>query len=228
VIITLAGHVDHGKSSLVRALTGVDTDRLAEEKRRGLTIDLGFAYADFAGQRIGFVDVPGHHRFVHNMVAGVAAHQTALVVVAADDGVMPQTREHLTILELIGVRRAIVAVTKSDRVDDDRLTRALTEAHALLGESSIECVAMIATSTSTGRGLEELRQCIANLAAEPVMSSLDQEFRLAVDRAFNVRGAGLVVTGTVHSGAVHEGDELLVAPLGQQARARAIVVKFVV
>src|SRR4249920_208764 len=121
MIVTLAGHVDHGKTSLVEALTGVNTDTLAEERRRGLTIDLGFSYTDIAGRRIGFVDVPGHHRFIHNMVAGVAAHQHALLVVAADDGPMPQTREHLALLRLLGVERGIAAVTKADCVESDRL-----------------------------------------------------------------------------------------------------------
>lgn len=224
MIITLAGHVDHGKTSLVHALTGVDTDRLAEEKRRGLTIDLGFAYADFGSTRVGFVDVPGHQRFVHNMVAGVAAGQTALIAIAADDGVMPQTREHLAILELIGVQKAIVAVTKADRVDADRLTEAVAEADALVATSSIERVATIVTSVATGTGIGALRTAIESLVTTtPLQQGLG--FRLAVDRSFNVRGAGLVVTGTVHSGSVRDGDELVIAPIGTPVRARSIRVQ---
>ncbi|NJN52191.1 MAG: selenocysteine-specific translation elongation factor [Gammaproteobacteria bacterium] len=224
MIVTLAGHVDHGKTSLVRALTGVDTDRLAEEKRRGLTIDLGFAYANLDNVRIGFVDVPGHHRFVHNMVAGVAAQQTALIAIAADDGVMPQTIEHLAILELIGVRHAIVAITKADRVEAARLHDAIAQANALLDASSLARIATIPTSVTNGAGIEDLRHALAKIRA-PAPLQADAGFRLAVDRAFNVRGAGLVVTGTIHSGSVAEGDELLIAPSGESTKARAIRVQ---
>jgi len=225
VIVTLAGHVDHGKTSLVRALTGVDTDRLEEEKRRGLTIDLGFAYADFDGKRVGFVDVPGHQRFIHNMVAGVAARQVALLVIAADDGVMPQTREHLTILELIGVQRAIVAITKTDRVDADRMHDVIENANELVDASTIERIATIPTSSTTGAGIDALRDRVAALAMAAETATQDECFRLAVDRVFTVRGAGLVATGTVHSGQVRSGDDVTVAPRGVAARVRGLRVK---
>ena len=135
MIVTLAGHVDHGKTSLVRALTGVNTDRLAAEQARGLTIDIGFAYVDLGDRRVGFVDVPGHHRFIHNMVAGVASNQFALLVIAADDGPMPQTAEHLSILSLTGVRQGVIALTKADRVSDERLEEAKAEVAAAVSSS---------------------------------------------------------------------------------------------
>ena len=153
MIITLAGHVDHGKTSLVQCLTGQDTDRLAEEKRRGLTIDLGFAYISVEGTQMGFVDVPGHHRFIHNMVAGVASMQYALLVVAADDGPMPQSREHLQILELIGVADGVIALTKCDRVDAERERQAEAEIRALVADSFLAHAPIIHTSATTGNWL---------------------------------------------------------------------------
>lgn len=222
MIFTLAGHVDHGKSSLVRALTGVDTDRLQEEKRRGLTIDLGFAYADFDGVRVGFVDVPGHHRFVHNMVAGVAAGQTALLVVAADDGVMPQTREHVTILALNGVDRAVVAISKADRVDAVRCADVERDVRALLDGAHIDALAVVHTAIDRPETVDALRVELGRAARHPAETWSSAPFRLAVDRAFNVRGVGLVVTGTVHTGLVAEGDHVLVAPSGKEARVRSL------
>ena len=222
MIVTLAGHVDHGKTSLVHALTGVDTDSLAEEKRRGLTIDIGFAYTTIDGQRIGFVDVPGHHRFVHNMVAGVAAHQYALVVVAVDDGVMPQTREHLAILQLLGVTRGVVALTKVDRADAERIAEVRRSAIAVAETSGLMLSGTVETSTMTGAGLDDLRGHIARAAQLHRADSCDHEFRLAIDRAFVIKGTGVVVTGTVHSGALSRGDELAIAPSGVSARARSL------
>ena len=222
MILTLAGHVDHGKSSLVRALTGVDMDRLAEEQRRGLTIDLGFAYADIDGRRIGFVDVPGHQRFIHNMVAGVASRQTALIVVAADDGVMPQTREHVTILDLLGVERGFVAVTKCDRVDEARCRRVESDALALLATTRIEPIDVLRTAIGDASSIARLRAAIGASAARAAADAGDEGCRLAIDRAFNLRGVGLVVTGTVHSGTIEVGANVLVAPSGHPARIRGM------
>lgn len=222
MIVTLAGHVDHGKTSLVEALTGVNTDTLAEERRRGLTIDLGFSYADIAGHRIGFVDVPGHHRFIHNMVAGVAAHQHALLVVAADDGPMPQTLEHLALLRLLGVEHGVAAVTKSDSVDRDRLENVRNTVADLARESGLNLSGVVGTSCVDGTGLDALRQHIASAASGNSDVSIDQEFRLAVDRAFVIKGVGVVVTGTVHSGVVETGAELYVGSRALEARVRSL------
>jgi selenocysteine-specific elongation factor len=225
MIFTLAGHVDHGKSSLVSALTGARTDRLAEEKRRGLTIDLGFAYADFDGVPVGFVDVPGHHRFVHNMVAGVASGQTALVVVAADDGVMPQTREHVTILALIGVTRAVIAISKCDRSEEARWREVERDARALLADARIEVLDAVPTAIALPETIARLRTSLARAASHPAGAQSAAPFRLAVDRAFNVRGIGLVVTGTVHAGRIGEGDFVRIAPRGHEARVRSLRVR---
>jgi selenocysteine-specific elongation factor len=222
VIVTLAGHVDHGKTSLVQALTGVNTDRLAEEKRRGLTIDLGFAYLTDNDTTLGFVDVPGHHRFIHNMVAGISSQQHALLVIAADDGPMPQSREHLQILELIGVTDGVIALTKCDRVDAEREQQAEAEIRALTAGSFLEAAPIFHTSATTGAGVDEL---LAHLGAanERYQVSVEaRNFRLAVDRAFNVRGSGLVVTGTVHAGTVEVEDELVVFPGAGKVRVRGI------
>ena len=225
MIITLAVHVDHGKTSLVKALTGVDTDRLEEEKRRGLTIDLGFAYTDLDGHRIGFVDVPGHHRFVHNMVAGVAAHQLGLIVVAADDGVMPQTLEHLQILRLIGVERALFALTKIDRCDESRVDAVRADLVELARSHDLDGAQIIGTSITSGAGIDTLREALSVLAQETPDVHAEGAFRLAIDRAFLIRGSGLVVTGTVHSGTVRVGDELRLAPAGHDVRVRSLHVQ---
>ena len=225
MIVTLAGHVDHGKTSLVRAITGVDTDTLLEERQRGLTIDLGFAYAAGATDRdgvLGFVDVPGHHRFIHNMVAGVAARQFALLTVAADDGPMPQSREHLQILELTGLRRGIVALTKCDRVSSGRMLAAERETRALLAGSFLESAPIVRTSAQTGSGIADLTRQLWTAHRARRQQTPERRFRLAVDRAFVVRGSGLVVTGTVHSGSVLRNQEVSVFPTGEKARVRGI------
>ena len=222
MIVTLAGHVDHGKTSLVEALTGVNTDTLAEEKRRGLTIDLGFSYTDIDGRRVGFVDVPGHHRFIHNMVAGVAAHQHALLVVAADDGPMPQTLEHLALLRLLGVERGIAAVTKADCVEPERLENVRIAVAALARESGLHLSGVVATSCVNGTGLDTLRRHIASVPLPTPEMQVEQEFRLAIDRAFVINGVGVVVTGTVHSGAIEKGMDVAVAPRGLAARVRSL------
>ncbi len=225
MIVTLAGHVDHGKTTLVRLLTGTDTDRLAEEKRRGLTIDLGFAYLNGATSPIGFVDVPGHHRFIHNMVAGVAATQHALLVVAADDGPMPQTREHLQILDLLGVNRGTIALTKCDAADPARIEAARAEIGALTAGSFLEGAEIVETSATTAEGIDELRAHLLAQADRTAAGDLARPFRMPIDRSFTLKGAGLVVTGTVHGGRVVVDDELFVFPLGSSGRIRELRVQ---
>ena len=225
MIVTLAGHVDHGKTAVVRALTGVDTDRLSEERRRGLTIDLGFAYADIGGARIGFVDVPGHRRFIHNMVAGVARNQYALLVVAADDGVMPQTVEHLQILKLLGLHRGIVALNKIDRVDPDRIAAVRDDIRTLTADSFLRDTEIVEVSCSDGRGIDALRSHLQQAGQAYATAVEDRAFRLAVDRAFSLRGVGLVATGTVVSGATQVDDHLAIAATGQPLRVRGLFVQ---
>ncbi|MCZ6642445.1 MAG: selenocysteine-specific translation elongation factor [Gammaproteobacteria bacterium] len=222
MIVTLAGHVDHGKTSLVRALTGTDTDQLAEEQRRGLTIDLGFAYMDAGGAPLGFVDVPGHHRFIHNMVAGVATLQYALLVIAADDGPMPQSKEHLQILELIGVKNGVVALSKSDRVSPDRLAQAREDVRTLLTDSFLDGCEIITTSTTSGTGIDELRRHLDAANAEHHLEVPDKNFRIAIDRAFSIKGSGVVATGTVHTGTIHIDEALGLFPSGKTVRVRSI------
>lgn len=225
MIVTLAGHVDHGKTSIVRALTGVDTDRLAEEKRRGLTIDLGFAYTDLGGQRVGFVDVPGHHRFVHNMVAGIAGRQYALLVVAADDGVMPQSREHLAILGLLGLRSGIVALTKIDRVPPDRIDEVRSQIRSLTTGTFLADAEIVPLSCETEIGIGNLRAHLELAATSSQTGVDDRPFRLAIDRAFTVRGSGVVVTGTVVSGTARLDDRLVMASTGDPVRIRGLHVQ---
>jgi selenocysteine-specific elongation factor len=223
MIIATAGHVDHGKTTLVRALTGVDTDRLPEEKRRGMSIDIGFAYADLGGaQPVGFVDVPGHERFLRNMLAGVAAIDFALLVVAADDGVMPQTREHLAVLDLLGVGLGAVALTKVDRVDAGRVDQVAAEIQSLLAPTCLRGAPLFPLSATTGAGVDALRRRLR--AAQEGLAARPQggNFRLAVDRSFTLAGAGLVVTGAVLAGSVEQGDALLLSPAGTPVRVRAI------
>ena len=223
MIVGTAGHIDHGKSSLVRALTGVEPDRLKEEKARGISIDLGFAYRTFPnGQRIGFIDVPGHERLIHTMLAGAGGIDFALLVVAADDGVMPQTREHLSILNLLGVRRGIVALTKADLVNEDRLLSVEIEIEALLSGAALEGAEVIAVSSATGLGIDVLERRLSDAAVEIGERSSAGRFRLAVDRAFALQGAGTIVTGTVLGGEVRIGDNVVLSPSGIAARVRSI------
>jgi len=223
MIVGMAGHIDHGKTALVRALTGVDTDRLKEEKARGITIDLGFAYACFAGERAtGFVDVPGHERFVHTMLAGASGIDYALLVVAADDGVMPQTLEHLAILDLLGIPRGIVALTKADLADPARREAVTREIRAMLAPTALADADILAVSTVTGEGIDGLKQTLALADAETEARRAGGRFRLSVDRCFTLAGAGTVVTGTVLSGAVAVGDHVTVSPSGLAARVRSI------
>jgi len=226
MIVATAGHVDHGKTTLIRALTGVETDRLPEEQARGMTIDLGFAYLEVpdSSDVIGFVDVPGHERFVRNMLAGVAGIDFALLVIAADDGPMPQTREHLAILELLGITRGAVALTKIDRVDADRVHEVVAEVVALLAATPLAGSPVIPVAASEGRGVEALRETLlfAQAGRTRGIEEARGHFRLAIDRRFILDGAGRVVTGTVYSGRVAPGDELCIAPANLDVRVRSL------
>jgi len=223
MIIGTAGHIDHGKTALVRALTGVETDRLPEEQARGITLDLGFAYQPIAsGEVLGFVDVPGHERLVHTMVAGAAGVDYVLLVVAADDGPMPQTREHLEILELLGLTRGLIALTKIDRVAPVRLAEAQAEVGTLLQGTGLAGAPVFAVNALRGEGIEPLARHLHGVAADLPRRRHGGHFRLAVDRSFSIAGAGTVVTGSALDGSVHLGDRLLVSPAGHAVRVRGI------
>jgi selenocysteine-specific elongation factor len=227
VIVATAGHIDHGKTLLVKRLTGVDTDRLPEEKARGISIDLGFAYLPLPnGGLIGFVDVPGHERFIRNMLAGVCGIDFALLVVAADDGVMPQTMEHLHILDLLNVGRGAAVITKIDRVDDARVHEVSGNVKALLASTGLAEVPVLPVSAMTGSGIEELLHLLATEAAAlTVRRSSGRRFRFAVDRAFTIAGSGTVVTGTVFDGVVRTGDKLMLSPAGLPVRVRGLQIR---
>ncbi len=223
MIIATAGHVDHGKTSLVKALTGIDTDRLPEEKKRNLTIDLGFAYMPIAGDKtLGFVDVPGHEKFIRNMLCGVAAIDFVLFIVAADDGPMPQTAEHLAILDLLGVDKGAVALTKIDRVEPDRLAEVTDEIASLFGRTCLADAPIMPVSAITGDGIDGLRDHLVAIAGGIKSRDRSGNFRLAIDRSFNITGAGVVVTGTVFSGQVAVGDQVMVSTAGLPVRVRSI------
>ena len=224
IVIGTAGHIDHGKSSLVQALTGKDPDRLPEEKRRGITIDLGFADLDLGDVRVGFVDVPGHERFVKNMLAGVHGISAVALVIAADEGVMPQTREHFDICRLLNVRRGLVVITKTDLVEGELLALVRAEAEELVAGSFLEGAPTVSVSARTGEGLEELRSAIRQIARETPTRSSDSVTRLPIDRAFTMKGFGAVVTGTLVSGEILEADELELLPVGMRVRARGVQV----
>jgi selenocysteine-specific elongation factor len=223
MIVGTAGHIDHGKTTLVRALTGVDTDRLAEEKARGISIELGYAYQPLDGGGVlGFVDVPGHERFVHTMLAGAAGVDFALLVVAADDGVMPQTREHLAILDLLGIALGAVALTKTDRVDAGRVAEVGRDLNRLLADTALAGSPVFPVSATRGQGVAALREHLHRAAQAQPQASEAGSFRLAVDRSFSLKGAGTVVTGTVFAGRVAVGDELVVTPSGKTVRLRGL------
>ncbi len=226
MIVGTSGHIDHGKTALVKALTGVDTDRLKEEKARGITIDLGFAYLPRPdGSVIGFVDVPGHERFIRTMVAGAHGIDFVLLVIAADDGVMPQTREHLEILDLLGLTRGLVALSKADLVDADTLMlRELEIAEALMG-TTLEGADVLPVSVVTRMGLRRLTERLDQEAARTSGRDVSRAFRLAVDRSFTLTGTGTVVTGTVVDGSAAVGDQVTVSPSGLPARIRSIHVQ---
>lgn len=231
MIVGTAGHIDHGKTLLVKALTGVETDRLKEEKARGITIELGFAYVPVPGtatperpigEILGFVDVPGHERFVHTMLAGAASVDFAVLVVAADDGVMPQTREHVQILDLLGIREGLVALNKIDLVDDDRRREVEAQIKGALAGTTLAQADILPVSAATGAGIAHLKQRLMDEAARRPQRAVRGAFRQAVDRSFSVQGAGTVVTGAVQSGRVAVGDKVMTLPGRQELRVRAI------
>jgi selenocysteine-specific elongation factor len=222
VIVGTAGHIDHGKSTLVEALTGTHPDRLAEEKRRGITIDLGFAFLEENGVRFGFVDVPGHERFVSNMLAGAAGIDVLLLAIAADESIKPQTREHFDICRLLGVQRGVVALTKSDMVDSDTLELVRLEVEEFLRGSFLEKAPIVPVSAKTGAGLGDLKKALSEAAARASTKDAVRYFRLPIDRAFAMKGFGSVVTGTLISGSVGPGDEVELFPSGQRLRVRGV------
>lgn len=226
MIVGTAGHIDHGKTALVKALTGVDADRLSEERERGISIDLGFAYLDRPdGSTMGFVDVPGHERFMRNMLAGATGIDFVLLVVAADDGVMPQTREHLAVLELLGLTRGVVALTKCDLVDEARLEEVTGQLRELLARGSLAGAGIYPVSAISGEGVPELLKALDRAAEQAPAAKADGRFRFAVDRSFSIQGAGTVVTGVVWAGTLNVGDMVTASPSGAQARVRALHVQ---
>ena len=225
VIIGTAGHVDHGKTLLVKALTGIDTDRLVEEKKRGITIELGFAHLDWPdGTQAGIVDVPGHEKFIKNMLAGAGGIDLAMLIIAADDGVMPQTVEHLDILTLLGVRDGLIVITKADTVDPEWLEMMQEEIREKTQGSFLEGKPIVAVSAYTGQGIPELKEMLRQLVQKAEEKSLRIPFRLPVDRVFSVEGFGTVVTGTLIEGAINEGDPAELVPSGAQTKIRNLQV----
>jgi selenocysteine-specific elongation factor len=222
LILGTAGHIDHGKTSLVKALTGIDCDRLPEEKARGITIDIGFATLQVDEFHLGIVDVPGHERFIKNMLAGATGIDLALLVIAADDSIMPQTREHLEILKLLGLRVGVIALTKCDLVDETTREVVELEIRDLVKGSFLENAAIVRTSAQTGEGMAELKSAIAAACAQVEIRSGSEWFRMAIDRSFVVQGHGTVVTGSVTSGSARVGDELEWQPRGEKVRVRSL------
>lgn len=223
IIVGTAGHIDHGKTALVRGLTGIETDRLEEEKARGISIDLGFAHLDFPEKlRVGFVDVPGHERFVKNMLAGATGIDIVLFIVAADESVKPQTREHFEICRLLNIRHGIVVLTKADRADRERLDAARLEVEELTAGSFLDRAPVHEVSSVTGVGVEELKREIERMSQSVAQRNASGAFRLPVDRVFSMRGFGTVVTGTVVSGQIGLNDEVEIYPIGQRSRVRRI------
>jgi len=225
IILGTAGHIDHGKTSLVKALTGIDTDRLKEEKERGITIELGFAYLDLPnGQRLGIIDVPGHERFIKNMVAGASTIDLVALIIAADEGVMPQTREHLDICSLLGIQKGLVALTKIDMVEGDWLDLVQEDIKEFLKGTFLEGAPILPVSSSTGQGIPELIAVLERLSVEVEERSSAGIFRLPVDRVFTMRGFGTVITGTAMSGILSVGDQVHIYPQEIQAKVRGIQV----
>ena len=222
IVVGTAGHIDHGKTALVKALTGIDADRLPEEKRRGITVDLGFAETSVGDVHFGFVDVPGHERFVKNMLAGATGIDLVILVIAADDGVMPQTREHFDICHLLNVRSGVVAITKCDLVDAETLDLAKLEVAELIENSFLESVPIISVSSQTGEGIDVLRHALLQAASGLKMREDVRVMRLPIDRSFSMKGFGTVVTGTLASGEIIEGSELELLPRSQRVRVRGL------
>lgn len=228
VVVGTAGHIDHGKTTLIRALTGVDTDRLPEEKKRGITIDLGFASLDAVAAdnkpvQISFVDVPGHHHFIHNMLAGAGCIDAVLLVISAEEGVKPQTEEHLAICTLLGIRRGLTVITKADAVSEAHLERVRSQVEAFLNGTFLDGgVGILPVSVRTGQGLDELRERLSSLVTETSSRSPDHVTRLPLDRAFVMKGFGTVVTGTLLSGVLRTGQSVALEPGGEVARIRGM------
>ncbi len=222
VIVGTAGHIDHGKSSLVEALTGTNPDRLEEEKRRGITLDLGFAFLTLEGVRLGLVDVPGHERFVRNMLAGAGGIDLVLLVIAADEGIKPQTREHFEICRLLGIPRGLIAITKSELVDADSLGLVRMEIEEFVRGSFLENAPIVPVSARSGAGLEELKNTLRGAAQAVAAKDATQHFRLPIDRSFAMKGFGTVVTGTLISGAVKVEDEVELYPVRKRLRVRGL------
>ena len=222
IIVGTAGHIDHGKTALVRALTGTDTDRLPEEKQRGITIDLGFAELELGDVRYGFVDVPGHERFVKNMLAGASGIDLVLLVIAADEGIMPQTREHFDICRLLRVERGLVAITKTDLVDEEMLEIVRAEVSEFVSGTFLDRAPIVGVSSRNGEGIEELGNALAATASSVKPRTSLHVARLPIDRSFAVKGFGSVVTGTLASGKIREGDEVELLPEGRRLRVRGV------
>ena len=225
IILGTAGHVDHGKTSLIRALTGIETDRLKEEKKRGITIELGFAYIDLAcGHRLGIVDVPGHEKFVRNMVAGAAGMDMVAFIVAADEGIMPQTREHFDICKLLGVKDGLIVLTKKDMVEEEWLDMVEEEVREFFADSFLEEAPILAVSSTTGEGIEEVKKVLDDKVRKIKFQEEFGPFRLAVDRVFSMKGFGTVITGSSLSGRIAAGEDLMFYPGGLTAKIRGIQV----
>src|SRR5271154_5126856 len=231
VIVGTAGHIDHGKTALVKALTGIDADRLEEEKRRGITIDIGFAHLELPAPdgsmiRLGFVDVPGHERFVRNMLAGVGGIDLVLLVIAADEGIKPQTREHFDICRLLAIRRGITVLTKSDAVDAETLEVVRMEVADYVRGSFLDAAKspMVAVSSLTGAGLDQLKSALAKVASEVAAKDSAALTRLPIDRVFSMKGFGTVVTGTLVAGTIRKEEEFEVFPAGKRVRVRGVQV----
>jgi selenocysteine-specific elongation factor len=222
IIVGTAGHIDHGKSSLIEALTGTHPDRLEEEKRRGITIDLGFAFLEQDGVQFGFVDVPGHERFVKNMLAGTSGIDLVLLVIAADEAIKPQTREHFDICRLLGVQRGIIALTKTDLVDQDSAGMVRLELEDFVKGSFLESAPILAVSAKTGDGIAELKKALQDQARKISEKETERYFRLPIDRSFAVKGFGTVVTGTLISGLIATGDEVELLPEKKVLRVRGV------
>jgi selenocysteine-specific elongation factor len=222
LILGTAGHIDHGKTSLVRALTGIDTDRLPEEKARGITIDIGFAHLDLPGARVGIVDVPGHERFIRNMLAGATGIDVAMLVVAADDSIMPQTREHLAILDLLGIRHGLIALTKCDLCEESWLDLVEQDVRELAAGTLLDEAPIVRTSAATGHGLDDVKRALGQIAKRVTNEGEGDAFRMSIDRSFVAQGVGTVVTGTVASGTLRAGDEVELSPAGKRVRVRGV------
>ncbi|MGY8791801.1 MAG: selenocysteine-specific translation elongation factor, partial [Pseudomonadales bacterium] len=228
MIIATAGHVDHGKTSLIKQLTGVETDRLDEEKRRGLSIDLGFAYRKPVSENdkvLGFIDVPGHQRFINTMISGVSGIDVGMLVVAADDGIMPQTLEHLDIMHLLGIQEFVGVITKTDRADPSRIETVAKEVAGLLEKYQNNAVEIFPVSNISGEGIEVLQSWLDQRLEVHKVKVPQGYFRLSIDRSFNLKGIGLVVTGTVMAGEISEGDTVRLLPQEIDLRIRGLHVQ---